>query len=323
MKKLRKKLLLGMLAVMVLVSLAFLPSLQATSETGRASVDEGQPLPSKFDRGAEVQEMLEQMRDTIQREGYSFEVSDNPALQYPLEHLCNLKPELAPPDSHLYEGGEYVDINISQPMALPSYYMGYYTPIKNQGSCGSCWAFGIVGVFEGIIKKRGYGTYNLSEQYLLDCNTYGYSCNGGWFSAHNNHKYPYGARSESCYPYVAYKTTCKSSSCSVIARISSWYYVGSSSSVPTTSSIKTAIYNKGSVAAAVYADYYFQAYSGGVFNRNASGNVNHAILLVGWDDSLGAWRLKNSWGTGWGESGFMWIKYGYQKVGYAANYVNF
>jgi C1A family cysteine protease len=100
--------------------------------------------------------------------------------------------------------------------------------------------------------------------------------------------------------------------------------VGSSSSVPAVSAIKQKIYDYGSVAAAVYADSYFMAYTSGCFSRNASGSPNHAIILVGWDDSrctTGAWRLKNNWGTGWGESGFMWIKYGVQKVGYAANYV--
>ncbi len=322
MKSLSKKLWLGLFAVMALLAIAFLPVLQAT-DSSRGNADKAdRPLPSKFDRGEEVELMLAEMRDVIKKEGHSFEVGDNPAMQYHLEQLCNLNPDLAQPEDYLCEDGEYEDVEFAHVLALPSYYMGYYTSIKNQGSCGSCWAFGIVGVFEGRLKKAGLGNQNLSEQYLLDCNTYGYSCSGGWFSAHNNHKSPYGARYESCYPYVGYKKSC-SSACSYAYRISSWYYVGSSSGVPTTSSIKNAIYNKGSVAAAVYADYYFQAYTGGVFTRNASGSVNHAILLVGWDDSRGAWRLKNSWGTGWGESGFMWIKYGVQKVGYAANYVNY
>jgi hypothetical protein len=66
-------------------------------------------------------------------------------------------------------------------------------------------------------------------------------------------------------------------------------------------------------------------YSGGVFTIDESsacgGGVNHAVILVGWDDDYGAWRLKNSWGTGWGESGYMWIQYGISNIGTNAAYV--
>jgi cathepsin L len=71
----------------------------------------------------------------------------------------------------------------------------------------------------------------------------------------------------------------------------------------------------------VYVDYYFQCYTGGVFNSSNQGNVNHFVTLCGWDDTRGAWRLKNTWGTGWGESGYMWIAYGCHDVGWAANYL--
>jgi hypothetical protein len=276
-----------------------------------------------IDRAEQASLKIEEMRSVLAAEGHTFTIGHNPAMQYKLDQLCNFNPELAGPEDILHEGGEDIE-GISYVQALPTSYTGYYTSVKNQGSCGSCWAFSICGVFEGRLLKAGQGSLNLSEQYLLDCNHYGYSCSGGYFSAHNDHKSPYGARSESCYPYVGYKKTCNTA-CAYYKRITSWYYVGTSSSVPATSSIKQAIYDRGSVAAAIYADSYIQAYTGGCFTRNASGTPNHAIVLVGWNDGNctgGAWRLKNSWGTGWGESGFMWIKYGYQKVGYAANYVN-
>jgi len=320
MKSWKKTMLFGVLVTMVCLGLAVLPALQAANSSREEKGDLIDPFELEMDQMQKREIKLQEMREVLEQEGHTFTVGDNEAMQYPLEQLCTLNPDLAGLDDIEHEWNN--DDEIRNVLALPSYYMGYYTSIKNQGSCGSCWAFAICGVFEGRLKQVTGYSYNLSEQYQLDCNTYGYSCNGGWFSSHNNHKYPYGARSESCYPYVAYKKSC-SSACGVYARISSWYYVGSSSGVPTTTSIKTAIQAKGSVAAAVYADYYFQAYTGGTFTRNASGNVNHAILLVGWDDSKGAWRLKNSWGTGWGESGLMWIKYGVQKVGYAANYVNY
>lgn len=317
----KTRLLFGLLAAVVVVSLVYLPSLQAEAPTKIVDDEVAKRDDARFE---EWHQRLEEMRYVIEKEGHEFTVGHTSATKYPIDQLCTLNPEMADVDDDLHEYGELrdVDPDIDYTKALPSYYIGYYTSIKNQGSCGSCWAFACVGVLEGAVKKFYGGNYNFSEEYLLDCNGYGYSCSGGYFSAHNYHKYPYGARYESCYPYSGSKGTCYSSSCGVATRISSWYYISGSSSIPTTSSIKDRIYSKGSVAAAVYVDYYFQAYSGGTFTRNAYGSVNHAIILVGWDDSRGAWRLKNSWGTGWGESGLMWIKYGVQRVGYGANYVN-
>jgi len=315
----KKKLwLLGLLGVVVIAAFVCIPLLQAT-EVSR-DVEQQEAFQRENEQIEELNLRLERMQAVLDSEGHTFTIGHNPAMQYPVEQLCTLNPDLAGPEDILFESDEME--GLAYVMALPSAYTGYYTSIKNQGSCGSCWAFAIVGVFEGAYKRKTGSSPNFSEQYVLDCNPYGYSCNGGWFTAQNMNKSPYGARNESCYPYVAYKKRC-SSACSYVARISSWYYVGSSSGVPSTSYIKQKIYDKGSVAAAVTADSYFQAYTGGVYTRNNTGSVNHAILLVGWDDSKGAWRLKNSWGTGWGESGFMWIKYGVSRVGYAANYVNY
>ena len=328
MKNVKKRLFLSVFVVMVAAVFCAVPLLVADGAKGpEERIDgKGNEISPMGTRSVEeLQQRLQEMRAVIERDGDEFTVDLNPSMQYEISDLCTLNPEMVDDEDYLHEDGFYIDIQkdgVSHTDALPSYYMGYYTPPRDQKSCGSCWAFGIVGALESRVKKVYGGNYDFSEEYLLDCNTYGYSCNGGYFSAHNNHKSPYGARYESCYPYVGVKGTCYSSSCSVAIRISSWYYVGGSSSVPTTSSIKNAIYSKGAVAAAVYVDYYFQAYSGGTFTRNASGSPNHAILLVGWDDARGAWRLKNSWNTTWGEGGYMWIKYGVQKVGYGANYVN-
>jgi C1A family cysteine protease len=73
--------------------------------------------------------------------------------------------------------------------------------------------------------------------------------------------------------------------------------------------------------AAVNATRAFQAYKGGVFNERDPGRINHAILLVGWDDAKGAWLMKNSWGVRWGEAGYMWIDYKSNSVGTAAAWV--
>jgi C1A family cysteine protease len=309
--------LLGLVVVLVSAVFVCLPALQAIETSNEIEQDASQ---RENDQAEAISLQLEQMQAVLECEGHTFTIGHNPAMQYPLDQLCTFNPDLAAPDDILHEGNEMEGLDYA--MALPTSYTGYYTSIKNQGSCGSCWAFAIIGSFEGSYKRKTGSSPNFSEQYILDCNTQGYSCSGGYFSAQNMNASPYGARNESCYPYVAYKKSC-SSSCSYVARISSWAYISGSSSVPTTSAIKQKIYDRGIVAAAVTADSYFQAYTGGTYTRNNTGSPNHAICLMGWDDSRGAWRLKNSWGTGWGESGFMWIKYGVSKVGYAACYNNY
>jgi hypothetical protein len=106
-------------------------------------------------------------------------------------------------------------------------------------------------------------------------------------------------------------------------QITSWDYVGDGGSIPSIAAIKQAIYTYGPVGAAMCVGDHFRDYTGGVFQTNETCSlvVNHAIVLVGWDDSEQAWILRNSWGPDWGESGYMRIRYGTSSVGFAANYV--
>jgi C1A family cysteine protease/predicted secreted protein len=202
------------------------------------------------------------------------------------------------------------------------------TPVKDQGECGSCWAFATVGALESALQLWQGLTTDLAEQYLVSCNTDGWGCNGGWW-AHDYHqdKIPpsesqAGAVLESSAPYQALDIPC-GGPYSHPYRIVSWQHVGSSYGIPSVEAIKQAIYTHGPVAVAICVDTAFHNYSGGVFQTNevCEGDVNHAVLLVGWDDSVQAWLLRNSWGPGWGENGYMRIRYGTSNVGYAANYV--
>ncbi len=217
------------------------------------------------------------------------------------------------------------------PLGLPSSYnwcdQGACTAVKNQGACGSCWAFSTVGPLESNILHYEGVTRDLSEQYLLSCNTDGWDCErGGWF-AHDYHEWnipPFepeaGAVYEADFPYVAWDAPCNAPH-THHEKLLFWQYVDNSYSVPSIAAIKQAILDHGPVAAAVCVNSAFRDYSGGVFQGPECTDVNHAIVLVGWDDAQGAWILRNSWGTGWGESGYMRIEYGVSNVGYAANYV--
>ena len=207
---------------------------------------------------------------------------------------------------------------------------GGVTSVKNQGGCGSCWAFATVGPLEANIKIKDGVEKDLSEQYLLSCNTEGWNCTeGGWW-AHDYHwwKKPpseseAGAVYEADFPYVAWDAPCNGPYPHPY-KIDSWAFVGSEDSVPPVEDIKRAIYEHGPVSAAVCVNSAFRHYSGGVFTGPECTDTNHGVVLVGWDDNQGpngVWILKNSWGPGWGENGYMRIGYGVSQVGYAANYV--
>ena len=201
------------------------------------------------------------------------------------------------------------------------------TPIKDQGSCGSCWAFATMGVMESKIKIVDSVETDLSEQWLVSCTGAG-SCSGGGMTSFN-YMYKWlddcnqiGAVLESDFPYAAYDLPC---GCPYERpyRISGWNSLGHS---PSTFQIKYAIYNYGPVGAAVYVNNAFKAYNGGVFNACEDHETNHVIVLVGWDDTLGengAWILRNSWSTDWGEDGYMYIEYNCSRVGSNAVYVSY
>lgn len=260
------------------------------------------------------------MRAEIKACGYSFTVDLNPAMQYTIEQLCNFKPELAPAnhgsDNYIRFAQKGKPTKTPTPTPGGSSYIADYTNVKNQGSCGSCWAFSTAGMFESVLLKQGINT-DLSEQWLVSCNTDGWGCNGGWF-ANKYYKNP-GAVLESCFRYKAQDLPCKDT-CPYV------YIATGEGSAGNESAIKAAIQTYGAVSCAVTVTSYFQAYSGGVFDYDSHATVNHAVVLVGWDDSLGSigcWRMKNSWGKSWGEGGMMWIEYGVSNIGHGGNYLKY
>lgn len=195
------------------------------------------------------------------------------------------------------------------------------TSVKDQDSCGSCWDFAALGAYEGAYDIRNGSKVNASEQEVLDCASAG-SCGGGWYGPVYSWMVAHGVVSESADPYVAHTQSdqCKNGP----YRVVSWSFVNPANpyAVPSVEALKRALCAHGPLAVAVYADGYFQAYTGGVFNNTNSGSgINHAVVIVGWDDTKQAWLMKNSWSTGWGVNGYMWIHYGANNVGYAAAWV--
>jgi uncharacterized repeat protein (TIGR02543 family) len=189
----------------------------------------------------------------------------------------------------------------------------FVTGVRDQGNCGSCWAFASTAALEAetIIKNNTPGTdLDLSEQAVISCSGDG-SCGGGYLV--DNFFVTTGAPLESCYPYTAGNGSCANACANWqdnTYKISSYTWVVPYGATQTAYVLKNALNSYGPIAVtmAVYSDFYY--YSSGIYSH-VTGYLEgyHAILLVGYDDVNGCFIVKNSWGTGWGESGFFRIAY--------------
>jgi hypothetical protein len=188
------------------------------------------------------------------------------------------------------------------------------TVAKDQGSCGSCWAFASVGAFEShLLKAYALGPEDLSEQQQISCNTGMYGCLGGSSSAIRYWESK-GPEDETYFPYTESDATmCKEATNEQLAyQVTNWH------TVPTTpSDFKNSLYTDGPSywRYDVYSDFYTYwntGQAGEVYvNSGGSYSGGHAVLLIGWDDSKGAYLCKNSWGETGGPNGdgTFWIAY--------------
>jgi C1A family cysteine protease len=180
-------------------------------------------------------------------------------------------------------------------------------PIRDQGQCGSCWAFGSATVVESAYMIQRSKTVDLSEQQLVSCDTRYAGCDGGDFAA--DFYVQTGANYEKDYPYKAKSSLCRGG-VAPHEKIASLTVLGADGAAPTVEQIKQAIYQYGPVTTIVAASSQsFQYYASGVYNECGDPEIDHMVALVGWDDKDQAWIMRNSWGTSWGEKGYMRIRY--------------
>lgn len=185
---------------------------------------------------------------------------------------------------------------------------GAVTPVKDQGQCGSCWAFSATEALESYLFLKS-GTLNvLSPQQITSCDKVDSGCNGGWpYRAYTYVKSAGGMELERDYPYTSgsgQTGTCKFVASKVVAGSSPSGYTNIAK---TESQLQTAL-NNGPASICLAADA-FQTYRGGIL-QSCPGSVDHCVQGVGYDTTGNYWIVRNSWGTSWGEQGYIRIAMG-------------
>ncbi|XP_059281803.1 senescence-specific cysteine protease SAG39-like [Lycium ferocissimum] len=200
--------------------------------------------------------------------------------------------------------------NVTAPATMDWRTKGAVTGIKDQGQCGCCWAFSAVAATEGINKIRTGKLISLSEQELVDCDTSSdMGCEGGLMDDAfkfiiKNH----GLTTESNYPYEGTDSTCKTSKESNhAAKITGYEDIPANSE----SALLKAVANQPTSVAIDASGSDFQFYSNGVFTGECGTELDHGVTAIGYgetSDGSKYWLVKNSWGTSWGENGYIRMK---------------
>jgi cathepsin L len=205
------------------------------------------------------------------------------------------------------EGSRYVNAfeGVAAPDSVDWVGSGYVTDVKNQGSCGSCWAFSTTGGMEGAYFMKYGNTVEFSEQQLVECDKdFGdMGCNGGLMDNAFQFIAKNGLCAEADYPYTGKDSSC--SACTPVTGTTGLTYTDVANDE---ASLAAAVAQQ-PISVAVDADFHWQLYRGGIMTSVSKTNLDHGVLAVGYgtDNGDNYWKIKNSWGATWGEDGYIRI----------------
>ncbi|MED6126648.1 hypothetical protein PIB30_080480 [Stylosanthes scabra] len=208
---------------------------------------------------------------------------------------------------------KYADVE-SVPASIDWRTKGAVTSVKNQGFCGSCWAFSAVAAVEGIHAITTGELVSLSEQQVVSCDINGrdMGCDGGYMEGAFEYIWNNGGiNCDSNYPYNGTDATCNATAEAFkVASIKGYEMVPANNE----SEVMKALANQPLSVAISAGSFHFQGYSGGVFDYAHCGyELDHGVTAVGYgttENGTDYWIVKNSWGTNWGEGGYIRMKRG-------------
>jgi hypothetical protein len=203
--------------------------------------------------------------------------------------------------------------------------LGIVPPIRAQKDCGSCWLKSGKGIIESAFiragKMKNDGTTSLSSQFFLDCARSG-GCEGDDYTTVMTFAKAKGLPMTEDYgPYMARTQTCKYAASMPLHKIDDWgfCYPENDEAVSPVQRIKDCMARYGPIGSAIAADRAFMnVRRGQIFRGSGATDIDHEVILCGWDDSKNAWLLRNSWGDGWADDGYCWIDYRANLIGYHA-----
>jgi len=183
---------------------------------------------------------------------------------------------------------------------------GAVTPVKNQGQCGSCWSFSTTGALEGAWELATGALVSVSEQQFVDCSKQNSGCSGGLMDYAFSYAEGVSLCTEDSYSYTARDGSCHTGGCTVAipqGGVTGYHDVAQNDENALMSAV-----TQQPVSVAIEADKSaFQSYTSGVLQGNCGTNLDHGVLCVGFgsDNGVDYWKVKNSWGGSWGESGYV------------------